>query len=371
MREDRSTGRRVVNCVIAIALAMSMVMAFVPPVVVGAATGSSIAGQAPTMAYVHYQIGHAPTISELPLSAAPTSKKVTVLAKNQDGPQPMAVSGGYVYFYDWGTDRLKRVSESGGVVQTLATADEGTTAAGVVVEGNYVYWTHTSRFSLWLNRTDISTGKTTNIYTAVPEEELGLGEFAVNGDHAYFVSDDNIYSIDTNGSNLVELAGGPSPCPLLDTYSAGIVFWFDSCTGQVGSVPASGGTAKLLSPALSSGGGGFIGVTQLVVHGSHIYWTFNGMTNSSVDTVSTSGKGFKMLYSTSGTSQFFGGLSYWDGKVLFADYYNYPSGAVYSIPQGGGKLHTVVAYPTVDLDVAGGTTYLVSPQDSTVAKTPA
>src|SRR5579875_1422728 len=50
-----------------------------------------------------------------------SSDKVVVLAGNQSGAEDMAVSGGYVYWYDFGSGQLNRVSESGGPVTTLLT----------------------------------------------------------------------------------------------------------------------------------------------------------------------------------------------------------------------------------------------------------
>lgn len=360
-------GRRVVNFVIAFALAMSMVMAFAPPVVDAAATSSSTSGQAPTMAYAHYQIGHAPTVSEVPLSATPSSKKVTVLAKNQNDPQPMTVAGGYVYWYV-GSGQLNRVPETGGKVQTLQVLG-GVYEEGVAVKGSYVFWSISNSSSNWfyIARTDVSTGTTLEIYATMSP---GItGPFAVNGNHVYFIANSNIYRINSDGSGLVVLATDPSPCPYEDAFSAGVVYWYDICTGQAGSVPASGGTAKLLSPVLShDGGGGWIGVTQLDVVGSRIYWTFYGGNSSSVDTVNTSGKGFKALYSVTGDQVMFGGVTYSNGNVVFADTY---TGAIYSVPQDGGQLHTVVDYPAFNVDAVSGMIFLVSPPDSTVGKTPA
>lgn len=305
--------------------------------------------------------------------SAPSPKRVTVLAKNQLQPQPIAVSGGYVYWYDYGSGQLNRVPESGGKVHQLAAADPSGGVYGLAVQGRYLYWEYfAANSTLWLLRTDILTGMTRTIYEA-SQYGPAAAPFAINLPYIYFVNHNKIYDaidrIDTNGSGLAVLNGTsvPSPTDLVYSGDQGGRVYFIGLGGIVGWVPASGGDVTVLVQTQSNGDWTWDGVTDLIVEGSRLYWTLNGVSGATVGTVSTSGKGFKTLYSVSVFGPILGGLSYFDGRILFAD--NYDS-AIYSVPDGGGKLRTVANYPVVNIEVSVGTVYIAS-GNTTVAKTAA
>ena len=280
-----------------------------------------------------------------------TPGNTIILANGQNGAEDEFVYKGYVYWYDYGSGQLNRVLESGGTVQTITTVSNPSETAvfGISVLGKYVYWgagdfsTSTSN----LYKTNIRSGKTVSIYS-LSGSIYGAVSPWVNSSYVFFISTSStthISRIDTNGSNYVALATGPSPFPFSLMYYKGYVYWYDLSYGEVGKVPAAGGSAQILSPQQGNSGSGYNGVRNLDVVGSSVYWSyFNGNSGTAyLFSVSTSGTHFKTLYSQS--SDFFGGVSYYKGNVIFAETSN-----IYSIPKSGGtptSLATVSAYSVI------------------------
>ena len=284
---------------------------------------------------------------------------VKVLASGQDLAQPIALSGGYVYWYNTGSGQLNRVSDNGGKVDTITTFNlsEGS-VYGFVVMGNYVYTT----VGALVQKTNIATGATTVIENGgMNVENFGL---AVSNKYVFFIKNIdvprsyNIERMSLTGSDLTTLATDPSPIPFQVLYSGGYVYWYDLYTGQIGKVYQDGGSAILLSPAFHPAStSGYIGIEPLTVVGTHVFWTYNfdigGVWNNSVFAVTTSGANFKVLAST--LSSFYGGVAAYKSSVLFA---NSRSEKLMSVPSTGGTA-TVLAsgYRFRGLAVLGTSVY--------------
>ena len=311
------------------------------------------------------------SINELNLGHQVSSNgSVKVLARGQDVAQPMALSGGYVYWYNLGNGQLNRVNESGGKVDTIATfnPDDGT-VYGLAVVGNYVYTT----FGATVQKTNIKTGATTVI-------ENGGSNFVNYGltastKYIFFIANELVprhYYIERmslTGSDLITLATDPSPIPWQVLYSGGYVYWYDLYTGQIGKVSQDGGSANLLSPAFSPASTTiYNGIEPLTVVGTHVYWTFNfdigGVWNNSVFAVTTSGTNFEVLTST--LSSFYGGVATYKSSVLFADGGNEE---LMSVPVTGGVAKILASgYDFRGLVVLGASAYSSADDDIVSAK---
>lgn len=298
-------------------------------------------------------------------SVESSSGNVTVLASGQSFAEPIYVYNGYVYWYNFGNGKLNRVSEQGGKVDTLFTVGSSLEDLyGLVVQGNYVYWTLSEGGCCgYVERTEISTRDTTTLYSS--------GEFAVFGitvdkSSVFFVMDDSIVKMSLTGQNPTIIAYAPSHYVWQLTYSSGYVYWYDLCTGQIGKVTPSGGDLTLLSPALADCVTEvFTGIRPFDVVGTKIYWTFNffdsniAAYNNSVDTVSTSGRGFQMLNSTS--SDIYGGVSYYNGNVIFVDHRSHSLDAI--PPTGGTPTEIVSGYKFIDCSVLNTQIYASAETD--------
>lgn len=279
-----------------------------------------------------------------------SSDKVVVLAGNQSGAEDMAVSGGYVYWYDFGSGQLNRVSESGGPVTTLLTVANYNHAAvyGLDVSTGFVYWGlgNFSSNTSYLYKTNGTTGTTKILYSA--SGIFGAVGVTVAGKHVYFISNSNIDKVKVDGTGFQVLASAPSPFPWMLAYSNGFVFWYDLSFGYVGKVPASGGAPVILSPQLGNSGTGYNGVRNLIVVGGEVYWTHNNDNNNnrSLFAVTTSGSNFTSLYSIISGASLFAGVSYFKGNVIFAG-----PNDIYSIPATGGAPTSIVKISAYSVEV--------------------
>ncbi len=294
--------------------------------------------------------------------------KVTVLAKNQNGADQMALSNGYVYWYDYGSGSLNSVSESGGKVHNILNVSDASHHAvfGISVENGFVFWGlgNLSTASSYLYKTNALTGATKTLFSTSSTFLGVLGVIAV-GKVVFFISDGNIDRISTTGKNLKTLASFPSPLPWMLTYSKGYVYWYDGVYGEVGKVPASGGTATVLSPQIGSSATDYNGVRNIVVKGGVVYWTHNDASdsNSSLYSVTTSGSNFKHLYGIVSMG-LLAGVSYYKGNVIFVG----PSD-IFSIPHGGGTAKVLVSISAFSVSVQSGEVFFTAGTE--VAKAPA
>lgn len=294
-----------------------------------------------------------------------------VLASGQSDAQPMVLSGGYVYWYNYGNGQLNRVKETGGAVDTITTfSTSDGISFGIAVQGAYVY-TSFDNYTYGLTailKTKISNGATTTIESSTVYVNYGV---TTSSKYVFFVqTNGDIERMSFTGSGLTTIATDPSTLPWQVLYSSSYVYWYDLCTGQIGKVSQNGGKTTLLSPALADCGTAVsTGIEPFTIVGTHVYWTFNFVNsadvyNNSVDAVSTSGTGFKILYST--TSSFFGGVASYKTSVLFS---NEATSDMYSVPNTGGTPKLLYSgYTFLALGVVGKNVYATAETDVVTGK---
>jgi hypothetical protein len=359
--------RRILRSLIITALSIFLVFGLTSfPSVAYNQTGAKAPSQSLPMVHVAIVQGRPVLTTAASGAGGPSSPdKYTIIAKNQNGAQPMDIWNNTVYFYDYGAGTLNAVSESGGKVHVIAKAPttDGSTY-GLAASAGFVYWAFSDFASSesYLYATNVATHKTKTIFSASGILNT-LGD-SVNNATIYFVTSNSIAKISITGKGFKVLASNPSPLPWLTAYSNGYVYWYDFAYGEIGRVKATGGTPQILSPQLGTSASIYNGIRNMVVNGTEIYWTHNDNNNASLNRVSITGKGFKQLYTASSSSTM-AGVAVFGGKVLFAA----PS-AIMAVKGTGGKATIVVNNVSArTIEVAAGEAYFTAV--TFVAKAPA
>ncbi len=286
-----------------------------------------------------------------------SSNPITVLAKNQNSHE-IQLNGSYVYWNNNET-QIRRVSETGGAVQTIFSAAE---ISSFAISGNYLYWGSQDS----LDKTELSTLKTTVLCTQNTSEYCFFPySILVTGNYVFFASLlGAIIRINTNGSGLRVIS--PSNlhvCVSGMTLSAGYLYW-NNCTGQVGKVAISGKNAHYISPNICAEectSVFYFGIHSITVANSSVYWTYNVYYQNNsyfqlVNSVSTTGKHFTTLFKGKGSSGFLSTIAYYSGSVIFP-YESSSGGKIYSVPASGGKATVIAKTFAIDSEVSGNYLY--------------
>lgn len=151
--------------------------------------------------------------SQIPASYAVTP---TVLASGQSYPNAIVQNGRFVYWADFGNKTINRVDISGGPTKVLANFS-GYVGA-LQVSGGFIYWTD----FLGLHKLATSGGSVQTI-----DPCCAMQGAVVSGRTIYFIGEDNVYEISTNGTDLKEIVSGQSLGSLVTLIKEGnyVVTW--------------------------------------------------------------------------------------------------------------------------------------------------
>jgi len=286
-------------------------------------------------------------------SASSSSIGLKVLAKHQNAPFGLVVSGGYAYWTN--STSLDKVSIVGGGVPKILA---GISVAGLDVYGSFVYYSN----STGVYRLSNSGGLSNQL---VAFASCGFQCLAGNLKVYSTTAGVFVYFIEGQSIERVPISGGPASLLFNGTdygfiwryhltISASIVY-FEAVSGAIGKVSITGTGAEILTPGLPNcQDGGFALLSNIVVHGSFIYWTDNpGCQNifyANVNKISVNGGPvFPLFVSSTGSTCVFclhaQGLAYFNGALIFA-YFDQNTGlpsGIYQITTSGKSLHKLIS----------------------------
>ncbi|MDT4955975.1 MAG: hypothetical protein QOJ02_4113 [Acidobacteriota bacterium] len=199
---------------------------------------------------------------------------VIVLATGLSNPNGITTDGSYVYWTDYGSNSVKRVSVNGGSVTTLYNSIYS--PSGIAVDSSYVYF----GFGSDVMRVP-KNGGTANTLASAGAPIMRL---AVDGSYVYWTSyvEGTIKKVPLTGGAIITLASG-QPSPFGITLADNKVFWSEfNNPGAIRYVGSGGGSVGILASNSNTPG--------LASDGTNIYWTENVLINGGkVNKVSTNG----------------------------------------------------------------------------------
>ncbi len=183
----------------------------------------------------------------------------TVVSGVTTDSAPICVSGSDVFIAD--KLRIKKVSLSGGMPETLAVASDH--VANLVTDGVYVYWDQDPFSNVY--KAPVNGGTVTGLATAGVLAGLA-GPIRLQNGTVYWMTNFNaILAVPTAGGTVKVVA---SNLPYLSDFVVDEtnVYFSEQDTGNIMKMPVAGGTATLLAS-------GYVGSYNILALDSvHVYW---------------------------------------------------------------------------------------------------
>lgn len=247
---------------------------------------------------------------------------VVTLATGLSNPSDIAVDDTSVYWTEFGSGTVKKISKSGGSVMTLAS---GLNLTGLAVDNSDVYFSGDASIKKVL--------KSGGSVTTLASGQTSTWKIAVDGANVYWTDSGGgtIRKVPITGGSVSTLATGSSS-PNGITVDSTAVYWSEFTNpGSVKKVPINGGSVTTLANNSNTPG--------IAVDSTNVYWTEYVFTNSGrVNKVPGNGGSVASLAT--------GLTSPWDVAVDGSNAYwveYFSGGAVKQVPLGGGAIITLAS----------------------------
>jgi subtilisin-like proprotein convertase family protein len=256
------------------------------------------------------------------------SGEVITLATGLSNPNDVTVDDTSVYWTEYGSGTVKKVSKGGGSVTTLVSSLYS--VSGLTVDGSYVYFGE----DVGSNAANIKkVPKNGGSVITLASGQPSAWKVTVDGSSVYWTDGygGTIRKVPINGGSVSTLATG-SDAPAGIAVDSMNVYWTEFVNpGAVRKVPISGGSVTTLAYYSNTPG--------IAVDGTNVYWTeYVSINNGKVNKVSVTG-GSVMSLAT-------GLNSSWDVAVDGTSAYwveNFSGGSVKQVPITGGCIVTLAS----------------------------
>ena len=253
---------------------------------------------------------------------------VLTLATGLSNPTDIAVDDTSVYWAEYGSGTVKKVSKDGGAVTTLASGLYSATS--LAVDSSYVYFAD----DVGINAASIKkVSKSGGSSTTIASGQPSAWKVTVDGANVYWTDGygGTIRKVPINGGSVSILATG-STSPSGIVVDSTNVYWSEFTNpGAVRKIPIQGGTVTTLANNSNTPG--------ISVDGNNLYWTENVWSNNGkLSQVSVNGGSITNLAT--------GLNSPWDVAADGTNAYiveNSSSGTVMQVSSGGGDIITLAS----------------------------
>jgi murein DD-endopeptidase MepM/ murein hydrolase activator NlpD len=260
------------------------------------------------------------------------------IATGLSNPTDIATDGNEVFWSDYGSSSIKKVSVNGGTVTTLFSGTYNT--SGIALDSTYVYFGYGGELR--------KIAKSGGSIVVLASNNYAVSHVAVDSASVYWTnySEGTVKKVSINGGGVTTLAAGPSG-PSGITLAGNNVYWTEQNNpGSIKYVSINGGSVNTLANNSNS-----LGIAS---DGTNIYWTENVFINS--------GKVSKIPLLGGATTAIVTGLDRpWDVEVDSANAFwigGDQNGYVAQVSKNGGSVTTLASSLSSPVAIAADTSNL-------------